>query len=153
MVVLAYSLPFVALPFVAIRCTVLFSWLVVLWMASVLFRCFELGSWLPNLLTHACFVLFPCCFFDSLILRFGCFFTNHATLSTLSQSNSFPVVGAPHTLRWMQQPPANVVTGTPFNATVEVLDQHGHRVFEYDDAHSALLPLVALSISNWNDPR
>jgi hypothetical protein len=37
-----------------------------------------------------------------------------------ARSNSFPVVGSPHTLRWMEQPPANVVAGTPFNATVGV---------------------------------
>ena len=36
---------------------------------------------------------------------------------------------------------------------MEVLDQHGNRVFEYDDAHSALIPLVVVSISPWNDPR
>ena len=33
------------------------------------------------------------------------------------------------------------------------MDQHGNRVFEYDDAHSALIPLVVVSISPWNDPR
>lgn len=55
------------------------------------------------------------------------------------------------------QPPVNVTSGEAFTVKVEVLDEFGSRVFQYDSkvahANNIILPTISILMEEWNDPR
>jgi len=76
----------------------------------------------------------------------------------LATTYQFPIVGPPHSIRWITPPPASLRSGQTFTITAEVLDQYGHRVVKYDDTTTSFvnaqtLPAVKIALSEWNDPR
>ena len=72
-------------------------------------------------------------------------------------SESFPIVGKPQRTRWLVQPPVNATSGDAFTVQIEVLDEFGSRVFQYDagiaQGNNIVLPTVSILMREWNDPR